>query len=615
MTNNDFSVARGYKRMLAARSGTRSQESIITDLKSELEPLSEVSLLTHSMRLILELDFRQTSELYNHLESPMKQALYLIDVFYSMGDKGGTEELSKDRIERVSLLLDEMETAYFASIAFPNDGDIFHDDRDDMIEVSLPTFLNHFSNAKLCYEEQTLDRIVRYFTPYDNWIKSKYGFTVDEAIKFILHVRHLNNNKFSSTVLKGSKYAFYATHPDEWAKLTTEFERRGIEPEKWASQPELEGIFDMMSTNPGEICLHSKEELLDVDLPDDVKDSLLRFFVYDRGEAEKKGTIYYADSHISEDMPLFRMGDQFICPINKFLLEALYNRLSSDLQKSVSKFKRNKDHAFENKIYDIFHRFFPEKTKIFSNYSVDGTSENDLLIGYGTTWIIVEIKNTGFRPPMRDPLKAFNKIKSDFDKSVQLGYEQCYRVENILKAGSDVEIRDADSGKLLYQLRSKNIGDVWSIVVTDYKYGPIQTDLSKLLKKDDEALYPWSVCADDLETLLLLMKKLFKGIAPNRFMEFLDYRERYQGHVTCFDEMEICGWYLCDREQFKKYADIDSMIGTIPGMAEIFDAYFRIGLGFSNELDMEAKKHYKLQDYSREFAMDVVTSEDFPNLQ
>ena len=101
MTNNDFSVARGYKRMLAARSGTRSQESIITDLKSELEPLSEVALLTHSMRLILELDFRQTSELYKHLESPTKQALYLIDVSYSMRDKGGTADLSKDRLERV----------------------------------------------------------------------------------------------------------------------------------------------------------------------------------------------------------------------------------------------------------------------------------------------------------------------------------------------------------------------------------------------------------------------------------------------------------------------------------------------------------------------------------
>ena len=79
----------------------------------------------------------------------------------------------------------------------------------------------------------------------------------------------------------------------------------------------------MMSTNPGEICLHSKEELLDVDLPDDVKDSLLRFFVYDRGEAEKKGTIYYADSHISEDMPLFRMGDQFMCPINNFQIQGV----------------------------------------------------------------------------------------------------------------------------------------------------------------------------------------------------------------------------------------------------------------------------------------------------
>ena len=59
---------------------------------------------------------------------------------------------------------------------------------------------------------------------------------------------------------------------------------------------------------------------------------------------------------------------------------------------------------------------------------------------------------------------------------------------------------------------------------------------------------------------------------------------------------------------------MDSMIGTIPGMAEIFDAYYRIGLGFSNELDMDVKKHYSLQNYSHEFAMDAIKSEDFPNL-
>lgn len=110
------------------------------------------------------------------------------------------------------------------------------------------------------------------------------------------------------------------------------------------------------------------------------------------------------------------------------------------------------------------------------------------------------------------------------------------------------------------------------------------------------------------------MKKLQKGIAPARFMEFLDYREKYQGHVECFDELELCGWYLCDREQFKRYADADSMIGTIPGMGEIFDAYFKTGLGFSNELDMEVKKHHRLPEYSKKFTMDVVSRDNFPDL-
>lgn len=48
---------------------------------------------------------------------------------------------------------------------------------------------------------------------------------------------------------------------------------------------------------------------------------------------------------------------------------------------------------------------------------------------------------------------------------------------------------------------------MWSIVVTDFKYGVIQTNLSKLLEKDKEALYPWSICIDDLEALFILMER------------------------------------------------------------------------------------------------------------
>ena len=109
----------------------------------------------------------------------------------------------------------------------------------------------------------------------------------------------------------------------------------------------------------------------------------------------------------------------------------------------------------------------------------------------GGSCIIVEIKNCGFREPFRDPLKAFPRIKRDYSNAIQLGYEQCKRVEGVLLSGRDIDILDAsDMKKVHYNLKSKNIGDVWSIVVTDFKYGPIQTDLASLLEKDEDALFP-----------------------------------------------------------------------------------------------------------------------------
>ena len=258
----------------------------------------------------------------------------------------------------------------------------------------------------------------------------------------------------------------------------------------------------------------------------------------------------------------------------------------------------------------MFRTFFPKDTKIFANYSLDGIAENDLLVIIGNTCIIVEIKDCKFREPFRDPLKAYDRIKRDYQNAIQLGYDQCRRVEKVLLNGKDVDILDADDKKkVLYHLKNRRIGEIWSIVVTDFKYGTIQTNLGNLLEKDEEALYPWSVCIDDLEAFFLLMKKILKGIAPSRFLEFLDYRERLQEHVVCDDELEICGWYLNDREQFKKYADKDMIISTNYNMGAIFDAYYHVGLGFKNELDLEYKKFYKIPDYPRSFELNELNGD------
>lgn len=608
MNDGDYNYAEAFRKMMFYKEHHRPIEDIVAELQHELSPVTEESLLIHAMRMILELEYRTVSPLYQHLQSPMRQTLYLMDVYYSISDREELVEMDAERWNRIALLLDEIEMTYFINIGFPNNGDLFHDHRDEQVGVALATFMGYFGNALMSYEEQTHDRIIRYLKPYDSYIQSHYGFTVDEALLFILHVRQLNNDKLNDTLKSFTDpFSFYMSHPEEWRKLTQKFIDRGVtDPHEWKNQPELNGMLKVLTKNPGEIHIHSRDVLLDVDIDGDVLQRLLAFFSYDKQSIQGK-TVYYAGKHHSESHPLIRLDDRYLCPINKFLLEGMFYRIDDELmrdQELGQKYKQDKDKAFEKKVEELFRCFFPPKTKIFTHYSVDGVAENDLLVVIGDTCIVVEIKNCGFREPFRDPIKSFPRIKKDYSKAIQLGYEQCKRVEDVLLSGNDIDILEASNmKKVQYHLKSKNIRAVWSVVVTDFKYGIIQTDLASLLDKDEDSLYPWSVCVDDIEAFFLLMRKMLKGIASHRFVEFLEYRERLHGHVLCSDELEICGWYLNDREQFKGCADMESVINTSPNMGTIFDAYYRVGLGFKNEFDMAYKKHYSIPDYPREFSL------------
>lgn len=602
-----------YRKMIAAKEHHRTIEEIIDDIKKQLMLVKEESFLIHAMRLIIELGSKATSSLYTHLLSPMRQTLYLIDVYYSIEIREESVNMDEERWNKIAILLNEIEMTYFVSIGFPNNGELYHDERDEKIEVSLVTFLGYFSNAVLSYEEQTLDRIVRYFKPYDRYIQSRYGFTIDEALKFILHVRGLNNDKLNNVIRPCADiYSFYKTHPEEWRNLTRKFEERGLnDPRDWWNEPELSDLKKAITTSPGEVHVHETKELMNVEISPNSLQHILDFFSYDK-DLLKGEIVYYSNKHYSESHPLVQIEEKFVCPITKFLFEGLFFRLDEVLMKEEpsGKYKQNKAIAFEKKVREVFQEFFPKKTKIFANYSVDGTSENDLLIIIGNTCVIVEIKSCNFREPFRDPIKAYERIKRDFQKAIQSGYEQCRRVEKIFLANQDVDIYDAENKNAsLYHLKKKDIGKVWSIVVTDFKYGAIQTDLSKLLEKDEDALYPWAVSIDDLEVLFLLMKKMLKGIAPARFIEFLDYREKMQEHVLCLDELEICGWYLNDRKQFKEYSDKNMLLTTTSDMGAIFDAYYHVGLGFKDELDIGIKKCYKKPDYPKCFEVNVITND------
>lgn len=85
------------------------------------------------------------------------------------------------------------------------------------------------------------------------------------------------------------------------------------------------------------------------------------------------------------------------------------------------------------------------------------------------------------------------------------------------------------------------------------------------------------------------------------FSEYLDFRERYNGHLMCFDELELAGYFFVDKKHFEQYADYESYFATNTRMSQIFDAHYACGLGFQNELNMDAKLEGEIPPYERKF--------------
>lgn len=196
------SYQRYFQEINSTKENLRPIEEIIDDIKELLTPVREESLLLHAMRVINELSDRKTSSLYTHISSPMRQSLYLIDVFYSIERRKGKLDMDDKRWNKIALLLNEIEMTYFVNIGFPNGSDLYHDERDQKVHISLATFVSFFNNAVLRYEEQTQDRIIRYFKPYDDYIQSNYGFKIEEALIFCEHLRKANNKKFLDITLQ-----------------------------------------------------------------------------------------------------------------------------------------------------------------------------------------------------------------------------------------------------------------------------------------------------------------------------------------------------------------------------------------------------------------------------
>jgi len=590
--------------LLKYRSSRRSQEEIIEHITLLLSNVKKDTFLPFLLQMMNSIQFRDTLESFKNLKSPLQQFAYLIDLFFSKHHTETEDSPDEEEWTKLTELLDEVEMNYFGEIGFfdENTGDF----QLDKISVSLKSFFDYYANGQLSFDEQTIYRIQTNFSRFDDDIFAEYGFKTDDIVKFSLSVNRILQEKADSSL-------FFDQHPEKWKELTSSFIGRGlIDPKDWSTQPELKDFIGFR-TRPGYIFILKKEILTSKELPDERISSLIEFLKYDDSKVKNK-TIYYADKRQYFDTPLIELSnDEILFPNGKFLLEAFYNRISlklSELKKE--KYTQFKNKMLEKKCLEIFKRFFKEDVKIFTSFYFDKTtkSEQDLAIFYKGTFLIIEIKDFKFRAPLRNPIKAFDKIRSDFKNGIQKAYDQCKRLESKIEEGKEFKIYDLKTSKELFEVRPEKIKSFYSIIVTQHKYGGIQTNLDELLNKAETDIYPWSICVDDIEIFLLAILKIKKDSAEKVFFDYLDYREAFHERLVCSDELEMCGLFLTSPTIFRNLASKEEIITTHIKMSDIFDAHYQSGLGFENEIDISIKKKRELRDYAKNFNFNIVSGDD-----
>jgi hypothetical protein len=555
------------------------------ELKDFVSQFETTMFLGDISSLIQFIRFDSPTNSLNGLSSPQRQLLYIaaLNVTSAIDDtKAMKAQYSDEDFEHIKVLLNEIENGY-EQFFYPKPDDVIDEDWKMKRMVAMPTFLGYFNQGLLNYEEQIIERIEEYFKPFEKEINNHFNLSVADFIDIYNFIDQVPNNFLNEKINKKEGQ-------QTWEEFGNEMQSKNIPPWEW--QPHLpehfQNLFEWMY-DKGKMQRYSKQSLIDKFGEQKAK-AFLDTFTCKRQET---GFLYYTEKNILYSQPIFNIDDeQFQLIETHQIIQAIYNVLFQfciSQQSLRERFYAVRGKKLEDKIENIFQRFFKKKAFVYRSYFTQDKHEQDLLFLYEGLALIVEAKASKRDEPRREPDMAFPLIVSNFEETIQKGYDQAYRVKSKFINHETLKIfKDETMKNHVIDIRTKNYHKAVSIVVTLERFGQIQTDLSYMLEVYDDDDYPWSICIDDLEIFLLQMEKL--GRKKSDLTDFLRLREQLHGRLITSDELEVCGAFINDKLDRKQIASDNNVFAFTPDITDIFDkTYQSKGLGFTNEKNLEIK--------------------------
>ncbi|MCU7204364.1 SEC-C metal-binding domain-containing protein [Turicibacter sp. TA25] len=271
--------------------------------------------------------------------------------------------------------------------------------------------------------------------------------------------------------------------------------------------------------------------------------------------------------------PFLEVNEKYYCFDYYSFVDNFYRSLQKTVRRLQPSYKWSdyQQLASEKMVEDIFRSLLPGCSTYTSNYypanGIQHMAENDLIVLYDDTIIIVEVKAGSFvyTPPFIDFEAHIRSYKSLIEKAD----EQCKRTEVYLKSSNCPALYDK-SRKIKTYIDMTKVSEVFMMSVTIDNINTFATKAEKLkfLQLRCNAI---SIAVDDL----MVYRDYFNS--PLLFLHFLAQRRLATQEEKLFlnDELDHLGMYIKDNcytlkmKQFPK----DTRVQFI-GYREELDDYF-----------------------------------------
>lgn len=525
---------------------------------------------------------------FQGLDSPFRQLTYLASLNLSSAPQKANKKEVRENEKWKELVVQtiKVRAGYYEELL----RDTGEDDEQfkNFYKIGMPVFNNYFDTGDLNYEEQEIERIEKVFSPYNNYIKKQTGLEILDFINLYRIIDEILNSKLNTSlkIIRNSVEA--ADYFDEQMQ-------NGIYPSDWkytGTNPEVITLVKYFKTRSSRFTFEKVELEKKYDSKK-IEDFLMLFSIV---REDRSDYVYYTQPNLVLLNPLYKKNEnEYISICTKQIIHSIYRQLHKIMSDSSQRdsYFETRGKWLQDKTDQILRMYFGSDAIIYNEFKVRGKAHDILLLYKKNLALIIENKaNKEVQfSGIPNVINIYKQYFSRFKKSIQEGYEQCWRLKDLFYFENEFEITDLKNNPLS-KIKSNKYSNVFSIIITLDKFRNPQINTSELITlNENDNYFPLSMSIDDFEILLLTLKKQKIGIGS--FINFLNLRQQLQGRLDSNDELEIWGAFM-NKKKFSIPVNSDLSFKTHPHMCDIFDESYESGLGFKNEKFIKEKKSGQL---------------------